>query len=422
MDIYLLLSVFLGISALLAYIFERIGFSRIAGYIITGFSLSFLFSESLKANKELLDFFSEIAITLLIFEIGREIGIEKIRRMNLVPMLILSFEIAFAFFLALLFGNLLKLNFIEVLILATIASFSSTTIVFKLLSELKFSEETKKEILTVTVLDDIYAILILAILPNLGLGGFELAEFLRLLVYSLIVTAILVFSGVSVVRRLFVRIVEPNELGVAIILGSAFLFAILSKSFGLSPALGAFAAGIALSAHPKNLEISEYLRPLREIFLILFFVTLGSEAGLMESFSPILFLSIFIVFFRFLAFTSANWFTTRNSLQDSVKIGFVASSVGEFGMVITYEATKLGYVGVEFLTLSALSIILGAMVSSGLSRNADKYAEKIASAMPIELKVLVGRISVNVAEFLLTLAELWRGERVRLFERPSSGF
>ncbi|MEM2727109.1 MAG: cation:proton antiporter [Archaeoglobaceae archaeon] len=396
MDIYLLLSVFLGLSALMAFLFKKMGFSHLAGYIVTGFLLTQMFAENIEANGEVLNFFSEVAITLIVFEIGREIGIEKLRRMNLIPLTILGFEIFFAFFLALLFGTLLKLNFIEILILAIIASFSSTAIIFKIMDELKFPEDTKKQILTVMILEDVYAVILLAILPNLRFGDFEIIEFIRFGTISLLITVILIISGITVVRMLLAKIVEPNELGVAIILGSTFLFAVISKSLGLSPALGAFSAGVALSTHPKNNEIGEYLKPLREIFLILFLVTLGTEAGLIKEFSPILLLAPLIVLARFLAFTSANWFTSGKSLEESIRIGFVASCVGEFGMVIAYEATKIGLVSVEFLTLSAFSLILGAMISSKMSQNAEKYSNKISSIVPIEIKTLVGRISVNV--------------------------
>ncbi|TDA30626.1 MAG: hypothetical protein DSO00_00865 [Archaeoglobi archaeon] len=397
MEIYLLLSVFLGFSALVAYIFERAGFSRIAGYITTGVLLSLFFAEILKANTEFLNFFSDVAITLLVFEIGREVGIEKIRKMNLTPLIILGFEIFFAFLFALLFGTILKLNFLETLILAAVASFSSTAIVFSLLLGLGLSEKTRREILMVMVLEDIYAILILAILPSLRLGSLDPTQLIRLLSLSILITTILIAVGITVIRRVFIWVIEINEPGVAIILGSAFLFAVISRSFGLSPALGAFAAGIALSAHPKNTEIGEYLRPLREMFLIVFFVVLGTEAGMTNIVSPLLLLAPIIVLLRFLAFTSANWLTTGKSLEESLKIGFTASCVGEFGMVITYEATRLGLVHAEFLTLSAFSVILGALISSKLSRNADNYAARISSAVPSEVKTVVDKISANVS-------------------------
>lgn len=397
MDIYLILSVFLGLSALMAFLFEKLGLSRIAGYILSGVLLSLIFSQSIQENRELIDFFSQIAITLLVFEIGREIGIERVRKMNLIPLTILGFEILFAFVLALLLGNLLKLGLIEILILAVIASFSSTAILYRLLEEFKFSEEIKKQILIVTIFEDIYALIILAILPTFKLEELEFFEILRFGAFSVAMVFILIFFGITIVKRLFVRIVEPNELGVAIILGSAFLFAIISKFLGLSPALGAFSAGVALSAHPKNREIGEYLRPMREIFLILFFVSLGLEAGLIKHFSPILLLAPLVVFLRFLAFASANWFVTGRSLEESIRIGFVASCVGEFGIVVTYEAMKIGLVGIEFLTLSALSVILGAIVSSTLGRS-EKYSRKMSSMIHPEIQALVERISTNVSK------------------------
>ncbi|MDK2876018.1 MAG: monovalent cation:H+ antiporter-2, family [Archaeoglobaceae archaeon] len=320
--------------------------------------------------------------------------------MNLIPLIILSFEIFFSYFFALLFGTVLKMDFIEILILASIASFSSTAIVYRLLSESGLQDSAKREIMLVMVFEDIYAILILALLPNLKFGILEPVEILRLVVLSLVITAILITVGLTVVRKIFVQIVKPDEPGVAVILGSTFLFAIVSKYFGLSPALGAFAAGVALSAHPRNSELSEYLRPLREMFLIVFFVTLGTEAGMINHYNPLLLLAPIIVFFRFLAFTSANWLTTGKSLKDSLKIGFVASSVGEFGMVITYEATRLGLVSSELLTLSALSLILGALISSKLSKNADKYATKISSIVPAEMEVFIDKISENTSKIL----------------------
>ncbi|MEM0215412.1 MAG: cation:proton antiporter [Archaeoglobaceae archaeon] len=395
MDVYLLLTIFLGISALLALLFERIGLSRIAGYIMTGFLISLIFSGSIEANKELLGFFSQIAITLLVFEIGREIGIERVRKMDLIPLTILGFEVFFALILAMIFGYLLKLDILEILILAIIASFSSTAILYSLLENFNFPQEVKKQILTVTILEDVYALIILAILPSFKLGGLEIVEILRFGALSLVIVAVLIIFGLTIVKRFFVKVVEPNELGVAIILASAFLFAMISKFFGLSPALGAFSAGVALSAHPKNKELGEYLKPMREVFLILFFISLGTEAGLIKELSPIIFLAPLVVFLRFLAFASSNWLVTGRNLEESIRIGFVASCVGEFGIVVTYEAMELGLIGVEFLTLSAFSVILGAIISSSMG-GSEKYSRKLSSIVPVEIKILIGRISVNV--------------------------
>lgn len=400
MDIYLVLSIFLVLSAATAFLLERLGFTRLAGYILTGVLIGLIFSEDVENNRKFLDFFCEVAITLVAFEIGREIGFERIRKLDLIPIAILSFEVFFALALAFLFGSLFKLRLAEIVFLAIIFSFSSTAILFKLMETLNFPEETKKQIFTVTVLEDVLAIVILAILPNFRFEELEFFDFLKFGVFFILITAVLITFGVTIFRKLFTKVVEPNELGVAIILGSTFFFATVSKFFGLSPALGAFSAGVALSTHPMNRELSEYLKPLREVFLIIFFVSLGVEAGLIESFSPILLIAPLIVFFRFLAFTSANWFVTGRGLEESIKIGFTASCVGEFGIVLTYEAMKIGLIGLEFLTLSILSVIFGALISSSMSRNSDKYSGKISSMIPAEIKIFVDKISVNIRRIL----------------------
>ncbi|MEM0316336.1 MAG: hypothetical protein QXL61_09610, partial [Archaeoglobaceae archaeon] len=75
MDVYVLLTIILGFAALSSLLFMKMGFSHVAGYLISGVFLSLIFRESIVEYKDILNFFSEIAIALLAFEIGREIGI-----------------------------------------------------------------------------------------------------------------------------------------------------------------------------------------------------------------------------------------------------------------------------------------------------------------------------------------------------------
>ncbi len=410
MDAYVLLTVILGFSALISFLFMKMGFSHVAGYLISGIILSLTFRETLAEYENVLKFFSEIAITLLVFEIGRTLGIKSVRDLRFLPMSILAFEILTAFLIALVVGNLLDLSAVEIFVLAIIGSSGSTPVIFKLLNELKFDEEVKRTLLSVIILEDVCAIIVLAILPQLAIGNVHFLEIMGLLVFSLAITATLVFIGLTLINRIFARVIKPDEIGVSISISSALLFAAISKSFGLSPALGAFAAGIALSTHPRNEEIGSYLKPLREIFLILFFVSLGLEAGLPSEFYPSLLLIPFLIILgRFYAFTTSSWVFSKPSLDECIRIGFLATSVGEFGMIVAYEAMNLGLVGREFLSLSAIAVILGTLTSSKLSSKTS-YAEKLASIVPMEVKVFVDSISIN----LRRVVESKGGEFVRL--------
>lgn len=409
MDVYVLLSIVLGLSAFVSLLFMKMGFSHVAGYLIAGVFLSVAFRGEVEVYKDALKFFSEIAITLLVFEIGREIGIRGVRDLKFLPLAILIFEIFTAFLLAVILGNLMELNTMEVLVLATVGSFSSTAVIFKLLSHLNFEEDVKRVVLSVMILEDICAMIILAILPQFA-GGVHVFEVLRLIFFALAVTASLVFFGITLLNRIFEKVIKPDEIGVSVAISSAFLFAMISKFFGLSPALGAFSAGIALSMHPRNVEIGEYLRPVRELFLILFFVSLGLEAGLPGEISLLLiFTPLLIILGRFYAFSASSWIFSKRSLSECIRLGFLATSVGEFGMIIAYEAMKLGLVGREFLSISAVGVILGTLVSSKLSQKIE-YAEKISSLVPTELKALVDIVSINISRVL----ESKGGEFVRL--------
>uniref|UniRef100_A0A7J2TL77 Cation:proton antiporter n=1 Tax=Archaeoglobus fulgidus TaxID=2234 RepID=A0A7J2TL77_ARCFL len=394
MDVYALIAITLGFSAILALLFRRMGFSEVAGYLTVGIILSLTLSEKLEENKAYLTFLSEVAITLLIFEIGGEIGIEKIKNLSFLPIAVLISELLTSFAVAVFIGTLLELSSTEIFALAVIGSFSSTPVIYKVLEKLGFEEDLKKLMLTILILEDFVALLILILIPNISSGILNFADFIRFFFISVSFAMLLSFLGLMLTRIL--KTIKPDEVGMVSAISFAFLFSAISKFLGFSPALGAFVAGIVFSSHPRNLEIGEKMKSVREFFLILFFVSLGLESGIFLSFSPTLILiPVLIILCRFLSFTFSNWVFSKRSLEESIRIGFVATSVGEFGMVIVYEALKLGMVGREFLFISAMAIIFGTMISSRLSFK-EKYASRIASLVPVKVKLFVDSLSVNI--------------------------
>ncbi|MEM4702602.1 MAG: cation:proton antiporter, partial [Archaeoglobaceae archaeon] len=401
MENYLLFTITLGFSALVALLFRRLGFSQVTGYLIAGIFLGFIFQDEFQKNEGLLTIFSEIAIALLVFEIGREIGLKNIKNLSFLPLAILVFEIATSLVIALFVGNIFNLKTSEIIVLALLGSFSSTPVIFKILKDLRLGEDVNRLILTVAIMDDILAILALILLPQLAIGDINISQFIQTFFLSITFAVILIFLGLVFLDKFFRRVIKPDDdIGIAIAISFALLFAALSKYLGFSPALGAFCAGIALSEHPKSSEVGQNIKSIREIFLILFSVALGLEAGLLIEFSPILLLApAMIVFGRFITFTASNWFLSNRSLAECIRIGFVATSVGEFGLVVVYEALRLEIVGKDFLSIAAISIILGTILASKLSFRSD-YAEKLASLIPLEVKVFIDNISSSIVKIL----------------------
>lgn len=256
-DPYLLLALLFGSAAILAWITKRFGLSYVAGYVMAGVLLSFLAPSVREGYGGLLDLFSDIAIALLAFEVGREVSLENVRHLRAAPLAIVLGELLASFTLMTAMGLILKLNWIDIAVLTLMSSFCSTSITYKLMHERGLEFDKRGFVLSVAAIEDVAAIIFLALLPQLSRGYASLFDVLKLVLLSVTIAAALVIVGIALLRSIFAKIVRPDELGLAISISLSFAYALVSRTAGLSPTLGAFAAGLALSTHPRSAEISD---------------------------------------------------------------------------------------------------------------------------------------------------------------------
>ncbi|RLF12769.1 MAG: hypothetical protein DRJ62_01730 [Thermoprotei archaeon] len=403
-DTYSMLAALFSLAAALAWISKKLGLSYVAGYVLAGIALSFLMPAVGEGSaSSLLNFLSDIAIALLAFEIGREVGISSIRRISVIPLLIGLGELLFSFVVVTVVGLALKFDWGAIIVLTLVASSCSTAITYKLMEERGLRGDMRTLIFTVGAVEDIITILALTMLPQLG-RGLDIAKALETLAFSLVVAAALILMGLTVVKSLFARIVKPDDFGLAVSISLSFAYALISRRAGLSPALGAFAAGLALSAHPQHNEISEKMKPIREVFLIAFFVTMGVNAQASTlSTAPLamaLGLSVLIVVTRLLSSSFATWMTSGYKLEDALKIGLFTTTIGEFSLIITYEATRFGVTSQPVFVAVAISTIMAAMTSSLATRRADQVACNLAKLMPNPIKLFGDQVSSYVKKVL----------------------
>ena len=416
-DPYLLLTLLFALAAALAWVTKRAGLSYVAGYVIAGVLLSFLAPGVREGYATLLDVFSDVAIALLAFEVGREVGLENVRRLGIIPLVIVLGEVVASFTLMTIIGLMLGLGWVDVAVLTLISSCCSTATTYKLMHEKGFDPDKRRLVLLVATADDVVAITLLALLPQISRGYVSLFEALRSVLFSLVVAVILVVIGVTLIRPLFARIVRPDEFGLAVSISLSFAYALVSRTAGLSPALGAFAAGLALSAHPKAPEMGRLMRPVTEMFLIVFFVVMGFNANVATMTPYLLGLALLIgaliVFVRFVAFSTSSWIVSGYGLKGALEMGFFAMTVSEFGLIIAYEASRLNATAQPVMMIAVLSMIFATIASSILTRDFEQYAERFSSIVPVPIrlfgdqvssyinKALEGRISLAVREALI---------------------
>ncbi len=268
-------------------------------------------------------------------------------------------------------GALIALAFgfkvLESVLIGAVMMFSSTIIGLKLLPTTALHHRHAGEIIiSVLLLQDIIAILILLLLNGIARASLPLLEAL-LLVMSLPALAGISWIGERfVIRRLIKRFDTIQEFVFLTAIGWCLGIATLGHAMGLSYEMGAFIAGVALATSPIATFIAESLKPLRDFFLIMFFFSLGagfampmlSQVALPAVVLAASMLALKPVVFRFLLVREDE--PERLSREIGVRLG----QVSEFSLLIAVLALNAGVIGQQASYLIQATTLLTFVVSS----------------------------------------------------------
>ncbi len=366
-NIVLQVSVAIVAATGLAFIAKALRQPVILGYIAAGILVGPTQGLGLIAP-EAVEPISELGLILLLFMIGLEIDLKKLRGSGgpVVIAGLAQFPIGVA--LGLLAAPLLGFPFggegFGPLYAAVAAALSSTMIAVKLLYDKQELDTLPGRItLGVLVFQDIWAILFLALQPDLANPA------PRVLLLSLMKGSLLVVFALTVSRyvlpQLFRFIAKIPELLLIGALAWCFLVAIVAAQLGLSLEMGALIAGVSLSTFPYNVDVIAKVISLRDFFITLFFVTLGAKIPLPSGdvLAMAAGLSGFLVLSRFVTLTPllrALGLGNRASLIPAINL----SQISEFSLVICSIGLGLGHIDQRLLSVVVLTLVLTALVST----------------------------------------------------------
>src|SRR3989338_4498064 len=238
------------VSTVFAYAARLLKQPLIPAYVIAGIVLGPYLG--FITNTEVINNLSEIGIAFLLFIVGLEIDVRKLKDVGLVASLGGVLQIAAVFALAFAASVLMGFFALESAYLGLIIAFSSTMVVVKLLSDKREVDTLHGRIIIgILLLQDIFAIFALSILSNEIFSASALA---LSLMKGAVVILVSLFAGRFVLPSLFKFAAASQELLFIASIGVAFLFSMLASSIGFSIAVGAFIAGITLNL-PYNIEI-----------------------------------------------------------------------------------------------------------------------------------------------------------------------
>lgn len=360
---------------------RQLRFPTIVGYIAMGVLVGNLSTGSI--DHSFLELIAQTGITLLLFTLGVEFSflrLQKVLHTIFVPAVIQIVLCLVVFFLLLL-G--LGQEFLPALFIAAAVSLSSTAVVVKVLSERGELETQPGEVATGwLVVQDLAVIPLMVLLPAvvavatspgssvLTIGLLFLGSIAKA---ALVVGLVLILAkkGIPVLLRAAAGL-GSREIFLLTVIAIVFLSAISSVVVGLSAPLGAFIAGLVIAETSQNHAIFAEVRPLRDLFAVMFFVALGMGLPIVPMLgvlpiilavsAAILFVKWFIVFglSRFVGYHRKTAFIVALSL----------TQVSEFGFIIAKEGVGLGALSADTYLLLVAITFTTILVSSPLIGNA----------------------------------------------------
>ncbi|MDQ3099293.1 MAG: cation:proton antiporter [bacterium] len=362
MEIFLEISIVIIIATVVSIIMRALKQPLIIGYILTGLiSGPYLFN--IIQSSETIEIFSKIGVVILLFIVGLNLNPQAIKEVGKVSIVSGIAQVLLTTLIGFFIAISLGLDRTAALYVGLALTFSSTIIILKLLSDKgDINAFYAKIIIGLLVVQDIIATVALVIISSLEQTsqiGFGTVVALTLLKGTLLTVGILFVSN-YVIKNSIRYIAQSQELLFLFSLGWGLSIATLFLLAGFSVEIGALVAGVTLSVTPYAHEISSRLKPLRDFFVLLFFILLGSQitfTNLESTIIPIIVLSLFVLIGNPLIMV-----IIMNLLGFSKKIGFKAgltvAQVSEFSLILATLGFQLGQINQEVLSIITIVALI----------------------------------------------------------------
>lgn len=352
------------------------------GYLFAGV---FIGISGLVSDTHSLEGISRIGVSLLLFLLGLEMNLKEIPSVGKIAVITGLGQILFTSIIGFAIAAFLGYDILSSIYIAVALTFSSTIIIVKLLSEKKDLQSLYGRIAVgFLLIQDLVAIFILMFLSGIQAGDNTPLVYAITFIKSITLFIVIWFLSKKVLPILFEKYFAGSSefLFIVSIAWALGVSAFVGGPLGLSIEIGGFLAGIALSNLPEHLQIGAKVRPLRDFFLTIFFVLLGTTLVIDGSF-----FSILIPGLIFSAFVL---------IGNPIIVLVIMSLLG-------YKKRTSFMAGLTVAQISEFSFVLMAM---GLSLGHISQSE-------VSLIILVGVITMTVSTYLI----LESGTLYRLFEK-----
>ncbi len=378
--VFIQLAIILLVAFVVSYVARMFKQPLIIGYIIAGIVIS-PFIIRFGASQGIINTFSEFGVAFLLFIVGLHMNPKVIKEIGTSSLLIGIIQMAVTFGIGFLVAFvLLHFSLVASIYIGIALAFSSTIIIMKILSDERQLESLYGKIsIGILIIQDLFAIFVLMFMSSLS-SGVSLTSFAAKGIFmggTLILFLFLI--GFFALPFIVKNIARTQELLFLFSITWAFAIAALFSYLGFSIEIGALVAGMVLSISPYSTEISSKIRPLRDFFLIIFFIILGLNIQISSIGSIILdalILSVITLILKpliVMALMAIFGYTKRTNFL----VGTTLGQVSEFSLIILALAVTLNQVSQKILAIITLTGVITMTLSTYMIIYGNSFYKKM---------------------------------------------
>lgn len=359
-ELSLIILVVLGVSVVMRILKQPL----IIGYILSGILVGPLLLNILHTESTW-QIFSEIGIAFLLFLVGMHLNPKIIKEVGKISLITGIGQIIFTSLIGYLLCLLLGFSHVTSLYIALALTFSSTIIITKLLSDKESLDKLYGKIsIGFLLIQDLIAIIVLLFVSSFAGGEGSLNLVLGIFIKGALLFAALFLFSHYVLPKFNDFFARSHEFLFIFAIAWGFGISALFMYIGLSIEVGALLAGILLSMFSYSYEISSKLRPLRDFFILAFFILLGSQmifGNFSDMIIPAIVLSLFILIGNpLIVLIIMGLF--GYSKNTGFNAGLTVAQISEFSLILIALGVKVGHLSNEilsFVTIVGLFTIAG---------------------------------------------------------------
>src|SRR5438445_8040425 len=383
------LAVVMIVAGLVTVVFHRLKQPVVLGYIVAGVIIGpHTPPFPLIQSQETITTLSELGVVLLMFSLGLEFSLRKLRQVGGTAFIAAFLQMLLMIWAGYEIGRMFGWHIMDSLFLGAMLSISSTTIVVKALADLgKSKERFAQLIFGILIIEDILAIVLIALLSGIAMTGTLSVTNLGMTVGKLGIFLVfaLVMGLIAVPPLLaYVAKFKSNEMLLITVLGLCFGSSLLALKLGYSVALGAFIIGAVVAEAREIHRIEILTEPIRDMFSAVFFVAIGlliDPRLLWQYWLPVTVITIAVVLGQGLS-CAFGTFVAGNDTRTSLRVGMGLAQIGEFSFIIAALGLSLKVTS-EFLYPIAVAVsAFTTLLNPYLIKNSDLFVSWFDRAAP----------------------------------------